>query len=65
MLSRLMQRLDNWRAGIAENARRADAGVAPRDASTSPMPGSTARFNARSNAGSNARRKCLVKCWAG
>ena len=40
MLSRIMQRLDQLEGRVAENARRADAGVAPRDASTSPMPGS-------------------------
>ena len=40
MLSRLMQRLDQLEGRLAENARRADAGVAPRDASTSPIPGS-------------------------
>ena len=41
MLSRLMQRLDQLEGRLADNARRADAGVAPRDASTSPMPGTT------------------------
>jgi Putative peptidoglycan binding domain len=41
MLSRLMQRLDQLEGRLADNARRADAGVTPRDASTSPMPGTT------------------------
>jgi peptidoglycan hydrolase-like protein with peptidoglycan-binding domain len=40
MLSRIMQRLDQLEGRVADNARRVDAGVAPRDASTSPMPGS-------------------------
>jgi hypothetical protein len=40
MLSRIMQRLDQLEGRVAENARRADAGLAPRDVSTSPTPGS-------------------------
>ena len=41
MLSRIMQRLDQLEGRVADNARRADAGAAPRDASTGPVPGST------------------------
>jgi hypothetical protein len=41
MLSRLMQRLDQLEGRLADNARRADAGVTPRDASTrGTTPGS-------------------------